>query len=515
MNGAHTSNSMPRGHDVPRSGFALVLALPSRFLGLAVFGFRATATATPTSNDVGPSSHALKAAGKLIRHEVSVPYDAGDVEEQNLAANEKEEFLATSSAADRSGSPSTPEVQGSADPRLTAEEPQPEQLPQRQTPRSERRQKLKQKQRPHAGVTPARSTHDTARSSTRGKKMQMKNERSLAKKNAAGRSGSPRNKASIVEVSTPDSCPADVRDTGIGDWELCGYDGGVIQYLGTSRQACTRQGTKKGQLNSDGTGSFLTSTPEPFPQYTTGGTECKYQGIFFYEEGGRDTCRRACDRTAHCTHYAHGSDGDSEYCLLYNHCDNPAPFLSTSGTLSFHPEWNYYGWTKNGDFGDPLAPFGVKPSVYKCLSTCSKPVEVTCDPASGKTNKSNKAEVTCSGSSCATSQCCTQLPLCSASHCSGAEWKWVAGSGNQYCNANDGTNCQQDCCEELPSCASTDYCAADGWTHKAGDRATRYCDDGDGTNCQQDCCEELPSCASTDYCAADGWTHKAGDRATR
>lgn len=56
------------------------------------------------------------------------------------------------------------------------------------------------------------------------------------------------------------------------------------------------------------------------PSWSSGSRACQYQGPFEYMgTGGRSTCRKACDRTTRCTHYAHGYsfDGSDEECLLF------------------------------------------------------------------------------------------------------------------------------------------------------------------------------------------------------
>jgi len=96
-------------------------------------------------------------------------------------------------------------------------------------------------------------------------------------------------------------------------------------------------------------------------------------------------------------------------------------------------------------FCNPAPPPPPVPATTSPPETCAG---VVCSASAGRIDASNRDWTNCA-SPCTEGDCCTQLPECSASDCGGASWKWVAGSGNQYCNAGDGTNCQQDCCQLL------------------------------------------------------------------
>eukprot|EP00392_Amoebophrya_sp_AT5.2_P016403 g16664.t1 len=233
------------------------------------------------------------------------------------------------------------------------------------------------------------------------------------------------------ECCVAPSCPSDEEDTAIPDWKLCGYDS--TPTLDWGWQACTElPGGKKGKLKNDGGGTSGSSSPIPFPKYTLP-EECRYQGIFSYD-GGRDTCRRACNRTPHCTHYAHGTDGESEWCLLYNQCDKTAPFPA-----------NQLGpWT-------PKA--AAKPTIYKCRLTCKG--GITCPPES-HVQKSNYDALLCSTSTCTTSECCDERAYCADAFTCPPTHVPKGNYNMLLCSAS--TCITNECCDQKEDCAA-DFCS--------------------------------------------------------
>eukprot|EP00392_Amoebophrya_sp_AT5.2_P014410 g14559.t1 len=80
--------------------------------------------------------------------------------------------------------------------------------------------------------------------------------------------------------------------------------------------------------------------------------------------------------------------------------------------------------------------------------------------------------------------------------CSGAGWTWSDSKSSNYCDPDDSTSCQHDCCQSLSPCAES-LCSGAGWKW-SDSKSSNYCDPDDGTSCQEDCCDKMPDC-STDY----------------
>jgi len=475
------------------------------------------ATASPTSNDVSLSSSPVKAAGKLIRHEVDGDAhvrDQGPEQQQHQdqyyhVANEKEKDKAeavaptatvvagSSFAASSSNSNGNAAKAGAV---LRVRQVEHEQELRRAgsarhavevLPVNKSARLIKTTTHSRADNTSdsfqflnATVTAPRPRAEDGGGQSQRSSRGGMIAGGTSSGGGSSRSQSEyhremeLVEVelqaegstsSFHGHCARDERDTHIPKNKLCGYGSNI-------KCSPLHDNPGKGEhLNADGSGNGFSLLD--FPQYTSG--SCKYQGYFQYD-GDRSTCRKACDRVLHCTHFAHKSTGmtgydTSETCMLFNSC-------------ATH---------ENAAYGTDGWPGYLSPLVYKCWSDCTS---VTCSADAGRINALDKGETTCDNS-CTEADCCDTLPSCGPpnDHCAADGLTHKAGRAGLYCATVDGASCQEDCCEELPSCGPpNDHCAADGWRHKAGDRATRYCDDGDGTSCQEDCCDKMPDC-STDY----------------
>jgi len=473
------------------------------------------ATASPTSNDVSLSSSPVKAAGKLIRHEVDGDAhvrDQGPEQQQHQdqyyhVANEKEKDKAeavaptatvvagSSFAASSSNSNGNAAKAGAV---LRVRQVEHEQELRRAgsarhavevLPVNKSARLIKTTTHSRADNTSdsfqflnATVTAPRPRAEDGGGQSQRSSRGGMIAGGTSSGGGSSRSQSEyhremeLVEVelqaegstsSFHGHCARDERDTHIPKNKLCGYGSNI-------KCSPLHDNPGKGEhLNADGSGNGFSLLD--FPQYTSG--SCKYQGYFQYD-GDRSTCRKACDRVLHCTHFAHKSTGmtgydTSETCMLFNSC-------------ATH---------ENAAYGTDGWPGYLSPLVYKCWSDCTS---VTCSADAGRINALDKGETTCDNS-CTTANCCTELPLCAANMCSGAGWKWSDSKSSDRCSDTSGASCEHECCQQLAPCSETPCHKVDGWKDVEAGKASLYCDpNDDASTCEQDCCEKMPDC-STDY----------------
>eukprot|EP00392_Amoebophrya_sp_AT5.2_P007587 g7602.t1 len=228
---------------------------------------------------------------------------------------------------------------------------------------------------------------------------------------------------------------------------------------------------------------------------------CQYQGPYRYNGDDRTWCRKACDRAAHCTHYAHGRYTDVfappytfSNCLLFNSCDHPLDASS----------WN--GWA-----------YGTA-EVYKCRrKTCAtENIECNNDAHWKREKKQEWDTLQCDPHwGCDVFNCCDRVPSCASFQCDLSNgWKKNNQNDGLYCEVNPCT--AGECCTALPRCGSQIVCdvldAKAGWKDKDS-RASTYCDNGTNSCTKGECCDPLPRC-DTFNCHSVGMQDKA-DKAER
>eukprot|EP00392_Amoebophrya_sp_AT5.2_P006947 g6959.t1 len=363
---------------------------------------------------------------RLIRHEVTIPHDAENPEQDHDAESEKHEFL-------ESAFPSSADLHKEAAPN---------------------------------GRPPDHADHDDVGAAT--------------------------NTSSSLVVRSS-SCPF---DTQYGQRVFCVNDGGG---------KCTRQPAVKpaeGQIKNDGTGNDFdygqvktTSKPVSFQA-----GDCYYQGRLWYstdvhwfdvpptQPGGPETCRKACDRVAGCTHYSHVTDPNppavflshvfkkqTDHCMLFNKCKKVTVL-------------NLYDWPFYGARASTLN----NAKVYACTKLCPTNYEGHWK----YTNKPSRNSLYCdenAGNNCDKNYCCDRQKKCSSIlECSStAGWTPKDNKDTLLCAANSCT--EAECCDQLQSCEGVCVKSA-GWVAKT----KLFCDilaDADTTCSAADCCDQIEDCS--------------------
>eukprot|EP00391_Amoebophrya_sp_Ameob2_P013662 CAMPEP_0178985218 /NCGR_PEP_ID=MMETSP0795-20121207/2032_1 /TAXON_ID=88552 /ORGANISM="Amoebophrya sp., Strain Ameob2" /LENGTH=433 /DNA_ID=CAMNT_0020676155 /DNA_START=113 /DNA_END=1414 /DNA_ORIENTATION=- len=416
---------VPHDSTWPISGFFLAL-------GLTVLS-RAAASASSTSRGLTNPSASNPSKGKLIRHEVvDVSFDGRDQEGVELEhvdegrgaytynEDEKEQFLASAPKDDlrsasgmSSGSPAPPRPQGDTNgAAVEGDEPEAQMNPQKLKPPKERKQQPQQEEhRPRPGDEPS-SSPAAAKTAKRSSRWWTLYPEPSGLEGGTG-SANYRNSSSLGVLSggeqeqgkeqeeqdhAADShsrivqqhhrttstswCSTDARHSRIPDGRLCGYEDYPIgdRPGPPDLTACERKGNKEGRL------------------YSTSGS------LDGWGRGGRSTCRKACDRTTRCTHYAHGYsfDGsDDQECLLFNAC-----------VIALDKHVGDASYKSGGTPWISRLATASPAKVYSCTATvpCSGHI---CNLLYGWVNKLNKDDLSCptSSTSC-NSACCEQLPAC-------------------------------------------------------------------------------------------------------
>eukprot|EP00391_Amoebophrya_sp_Ameob2_P012157 CAMPEP_0178994496 /NCGR_PEP_ID=MMETSP0795-20121207/7304_1 /TAXON_ID=88552 /ORGANISM="Amoebophrya sp., Strain Ameob2" /LENGTH=854 /DNA_ID=CAMNT_0020686699 /DNA_START=283 /DNA_END=2847 /DNA_ORIENTATION=+ len=474
---------------MPRSGFARALALAVSCCATAE---------NPASTDASPSSPGdpVKAAGKLIRqenpflrgYEVDVPYDF-------------------------SSSPTSLEYNPSSH--------------------------LHNRPPPAGQATESHGAHFLA-SFFSGVNVKSHLQDQELDRTPRGRNGAPvrtaaksgrrpratNNRSEQLEVLSrrSSSCAEDERFGVIPKNSVCGYTTSAEAHAG-----CQRKGDSQGSLNADGYGTdpgvefmFVTQFagfttfsysgtnkgPVGFDAYTTGGTSCQHQGVFFYAQdvGGREVCRKACNNVANCQHFAHGETSahpHTNWCTLFNACE-----IAADGPASEN------GWLPVVQSSQVSTSTKYPVEVYSCgrLVACSAS---DCNRSEGFVVKTPPrsffcptASSTCAGVA-APAECCDELPSCIGKECAAsANVRDKPDKADLFCSAMDASTCEDDCCEGLPPCAETE-CALTAGLKEKTDYGTLFCNDMDGTTtCEEACCEPLPSCSLTPCDTASGFKDK-------
>eukprot|EP00392_Amoebophrya_sp_AT5.2_P011648 g11727.t1 len=176
-------------------------------------------------------------------------------------------------------------------------------------------------------------------------------------------------------------------DTPTSRWP--GGDGQYHQLFCKMNQQCAIGEFAYGTLKSDGRATKADHNPFAFDDFGNGPVAIwnDETGLACHYNPGRTWCRMACDRAAHCTHYAHGESLNTHHCMLFNSCRVAAPGEATKDTTGRWLEEN------------------TAPKVYKCFGRCNG--VVTCSSPNYRKRKNYDA-IVCSLPPCSLDECCIQ-----------------------------------------------------------------------------------------------------------